>query len=375
MEANKEQAERCLQLAQRFLAKNNIAKAIKFVEKSVRLHKLPGAAELRRKCLDAAQRESKRQEEARRAKTRTSSSSSHRSSRSSNSSRSAKPAARSADMDAECSRIINTDSYYKVLGVTRNATQKEIKKAYRKRALKYHPDKNSAPGASEAFKVISEAFTTLSNEEKKHDYDRFGRQGGSSRSEFNRQQREGGTHQEVSPEDLFNMFFGMGPVRGRRVHPFQQRRNARDRPEAEGRHPLMQVLQLLPLLLIFFLTFSGGPSETTTADLPFRLGKSEHYPRRFTTKRGLHYYVPPDLAGEMRRNRDKLKMDSQVERYHIGMLQQECRQQQREQEELKWKARRAWGRRKQKLMQQVRDFQLSKCTMLEQMYYGGGRGY
>ena len=62
--------------------------------------------------------------------------------------------------------------YYKVLGVERSATQDEIKKAYRKLAVKYHPDKN--PGdkaAEEKFKEISEAYQVLGNEESRKKYD------------------------------------------------------------------------------------------------------------------------------------------------------------------------------------------------------------
>lgn len=68
--------------------------------------------------------------------------------------------------------------YYEVLGVSKTASADEIKKAYRKQALKYHPDRNSGDAEAEArFKEISEAYEVLSNDQKRQMYDRFGKDG------------------------------------------------------------------------------------------------------------------------------------------------------------------------------------------------------
>src|SRR5260370_33433909 len=67
--------------------------------------------------------------------------------------------------------------YYDVLGVTRNASKDDIKGSYRKLALQYHPDRNKAPEATEKFKEISEAYAILSDDEKRKQYDQFGREG------------------------------------------------------------------------------------------------------------------------------------------------------------------------------------------------------
>ena len=61
------------------------------------------------------------------------------------------------------------NNYYEILGVSKDATQDDIKKAYRKLAIQYHPDKN--PEGDEKFKQIAEAYDTVGDENKRRDYD------------------------------------------------------------------------------------------------------------------------------------------------------------------------------------------------------------
>ena len=64
--------------------------------------------------------------------------------------------------------------YYQVLGISKGASDDEIKKAYRKLAKQYHPDVNKEPGAEEKFKEVNEAYEVLSDPQKRATYDQFG---------------------------------------------------------------------------------------------------------------------------------------------------------------------------------------------------------
>jgi len=106
------------------------------------------------------------------------------------------------------SKMVKETKFYDLLGVGPSASDSELKKAYRKMALKYHPDKN--PEAGEKFKEISMAYEVLSNAEKRELYDKHGEQG---IKEGGAGGGGGGFH---SPTDLFDMFFGGGGGRGHR---------------------------------------------------------------------------------------------------------------------------------------------------------------
>ena len=94
--------------------------------------------------------------------------------------------------------------YYETLGVSRGANDEEIRRAFRKKAMEFHPDRNRTPGAEDAFKEINEAYQVLSDQDKRARYDRFGHAGvnGGSERPFDGADFFGGFG------DIFDSFFG-----------------------------------------------------------------------------------------------------------------------------------------------------------------------
>lgn len=119
-----------------------------------------------------------------------------------------------ANINLRLIKLIHTSSslsaknYYETLGVARNSSQKDIKKAYYQLAKKYHPDSNKGdPESAKKFQEVSEAYEVLSDETKRRDYDAFGSKGannytGGGTSGFQ------GFHSSMNPEELFRKIFG-----------------------------------------------------------------------------------------------------------------------------------------------------------------------
>lgn len=125
--------------------------------------------------------------------------------------------------------------YYEVMGLSRDASQEDIKKAYRRLARKYHPDVSSEPDAEQRFKELGEAYEVLKDPEKRAAYDKLGsrwQEGEEFRPppdwDFDFRTRGGGAEYEEFGDlggfsDFFENLFGGGRAHGRRGQPFRQR--------------------------------------------------------------------------------------------------------------------------------------------------------
>ncbi|XP_068659299.1 dnaJ protein ERDJ3B-like [Aristolochia californica] len=103
--------------------------------------------------------------------------------------------------------VIGGKSYYEILQVSKGASDEQIKRAYRKLALKYHPDKNAGnEEANKRFAEINNAYEVLSDREKRNIYDRYGEEG------LKQSAANGGRGAGMNIQDIFSSFFGGGPT-------------------------------------------------------------------------------------------------------------------------------------------------------------------
>lgn len=168
MDGNKDDAEICLQMAASALSTGNTAKAVRLLEKSRRMYPLP---ELQNRLEQAIERANPNPI----PPSKVSPSSSKPSPKMREEEQ---PAVRepTAEMLAAVKRIrqLRGKSHYEVLGLDHSCDEVQIKKSYRKLALRLHPDRNFADGAGEAFKRVGQAFMTLSDSKKRAYYDQTG---------------------------------------------------------------------------------------------------------------------------------------------------------------------------------------------------------
>ncbi|XP_010442370.1 PREDICTED: chaperone protein dnaJ 49-like [Camelina sativa] len=211
--------------------------------------------------------------------------------------------------NVELVRNVNRNSdYYAILGLEKNCSVEEIRKAYRKLSLKVHPDKNKAPGSEEAFKKVSKAFTCLSDGNSRSQYDQVGfvdefdhveRRNRRPRRRYNT--RNGFFDDEFEPDEIFRSFFGQQQQRNmfRASHAYRTRQ-ARNQPRQEepslAGPSCLTIIQILPfflLLLLAYLPFSEPeyslhkstsyqiPKTTQNMEISFFVRSSSAFDEKF----------------------------------------------------------------------------------------------
>ena len=375
--ANLDEAEKCRELGKSFLRAGEWAKAVKFFDKSLRLYSLPGVEAMRDRSQSNVDKPPSSSSPSSGSSSRSSSgakqgttftSPSRSASSTSGSGTGSSGRSYNAEQEKGSKEILalGKKSHYKVLGLSNGASSAEVKKAYRKQSLRYHPDKNSAPSAENAFKTINSAYDVLSDKEKRNIYDQVGHDtadqamsggGGGGGGGFGGRgfggSPFGGGHGDLNPEDLFNMFFqgGSGPPRqqrggrgaqffhqsfggGQRAETQHHNRHGQERAgDQESRPQLGQLLQILPMLIIFFLSFGSFGGSQQQQPL-FSLHKSPTYLHSMETSMGSHvlpgtpFYASQELWSVHHRKRlsdfDRLKIERDVHNQYSSLMHSNC---------------------------------------------------
>jgi len=287
-------------------------------------------------------------------------------------------------------RILQCKSdYYKILGLEKGATEDEVKKAYRKLALKLHPDKNQAPRADEAFKMLGKAFAVLSDKDKRDSYEQYGADGPQLQ-----QRGGGGFHHHggfydddgINPEEIFNMFFGGGIPTGHRMHRGRTHfrfhhgggrqhhhdpgRHRHRRETHESQNNLGVWLQFMPLLVLIGLSLI---SNLMTPDPIYSLHRypNRGYATRINTEKDrIPYYVKSDYVQEFPpQSAERRKVEAQVRSEFIENLRINCYQETLNAEQ---KMRRAQLYRDSKMMEQAKQMARPNCNRLDELNKNGG---
>ncbi|KAL4239655.1 DnaJ (Hsp40) [Mactra antiquata] len=372
MEGNRDESTRCISIAEKCINAGAYEKALKFLNKAERLYPTQKAKDL----IEHVQSLSKGCEEdvspPKDEGVRKRRGSLGRDN-STDSGRSSEP--KEKDYTNEqvemVKRVKKCKDYYEILGVEKDASEADMKKAYRKLALQMHPDKNKAPGATDAFKAIGNAFAVLSDPAKKKKYDVFGPEEGrsSGRNGGYEYDYSHGFEGDISPEELFNMFFGggfpSGHVYQRRnrhshMHTRQQYRfTSRQSSSNDGSATLL--LQLAPILLLVVLSLL---SSFFVSDPVFSLNRSDKYSaQRKTAQLHIPYYVKQDFtanfAGDLRR------IERQVEEEFVSNLRQNCWRERSYKENMLWRAR---NYADAKLYERAQNMETPSCDQLQKIY-------
>lgn len=350
MEVNKDEAERCIDIATEALKTGNITRAEKFLNKAENLYPSQRAKDLLQRLKTSGHKNSSSDAGPRKRAGATQP----------DKSASPEPKEYSKDQLELCRKIKRCKDYYEVLGISKEATDSEIKKAYKKLALQLHPDKNHAPGAVEAFKTLGNAAATLTDVEKRKSYDMYGAEGarnGRHHYQANHEHEHAyrNTYEsDFTAEELFNMFFGNGFPQHR---PTQRRYNDRGEPH---HHPQQQQQPSLAFGIILVLILVSMMSSFFTSDPIYSLQATSKYPiLRKTIHLSIPYYVKEKFESEYQGSLARL--ENSVEEEYIAVMKQNCYRERSYREVMMARAR-SFGSESQ--LEQAKSLKVTSCENL-----------
>lgn len=344
MDGNKDEALKCIQISKSAIKSGDKNRALKFLNKARRLDPSIEIDDLLSN-LSASETEAKSDDVPNDVNTSNPTQSVPRRRTSASGPSSSSTSSTSATYTEEQVTVVREikrkKDYYEVLGLEKNCSAEDIRKAYRKLSLKVHPDKNQAPGAEEAFKKVSKAFQCLSDEESRKKYDLVGsdepvyeRRGGGANGMrgFN-----GFYDGDIDADEIFRNFFfgGMQPATTANFSGFTFGPGVRVRTGGvdQGSNWLRMVIQLLPVLLILLMNFL--PSSEPV----YSFSQSYKYDYKLTTPKGVNFFVKSSNFEQQYppHSPERIAVEQQVEDDYRSALVHNCRH---EWQQLHWGYRR-----------------------------------
>lgn len=330
MDGNKDAAQNCLDIGNKALNDGEKAKALKFLAKAQRLDpSLPLGSllsSLRKEMKDAGSHDRRPQSEIKQNVSGTARANGD----------SAPKLAASTEQIEIVQRIRKTKDYYQILGLKKDCTTEEIRKAYKKISLKVHPDKNSAPGAEEAFKHVSKAFACLNENDSRAKYDQYGPEDPHKLAHQNaarsRYAQNGYAYGEMfDADEIFNsFFFGTNYPSTNAFQRAQYVRRYRtagsgqaaERSRSSDTSGLITFLQVLPVLALFLISLIplSKPVYNMEQVAPYNYQylTKEHQVPFFVSSGEFDKDYPPGSSS-------RRTLEAKVERDMIEMLGYNCR--------------------------------------------------
>jgi curved DNA-binding protein CbpA len=326
-EGNRDEADKCKQVAMTALSAGNKDKAIRMLEKAKRMCPSDGSIDqLLAQAQSYEPSTAPAEDEGMRHRTSSSNSSypsypesgagsRESSGRTSGTRRNKAGQEYTGEQAQEVQRVLRTKDYYQILGIAKDADENAVKKAYRKLAVKLHPDKNHAPGSEEAFKKLAKVCQCLQEADKRQVYDQYG-----DEDAIPQHRRQHYQQDFMTPEDLFNAFFGGGHVfhgGGHRQHNHEE--------GGEGGAQRAHLFQMLPVLLLVFLTLASNFASNNSAGRFSFTQTPQYQNERQTDTIGVSFFVTNDFEQHYQPHTKAMAdFERQVEMYYIRQLHSEC---------------------------------------------------
>lgn len=275
----------------------------------------------------------------------------------------------------ECERIINNNNYYDILNINKDFTPDDIKKAYKKLAIKFHPDKNNSPLAEEAFKKISTAYQTLSDPKLKEQFDKYGSEEEYREKYYQEHQKQYEDDIELDPFEIFQMFMSGGLdqntieklKRQRRRHQ-QQNANTPPMPQLSPKvMRIIQIVQMLPLILLFL--YYAMPSLLERTEMYSFVQDVEHPFKKVTFYNEINYYVGSAFMEKYNGKKKELKVqEKEIEKKYLEYLQTTCKEKKKKKKEIEYhlKFYKKGSKYNQQYVEELKMLNMESCGLYEE---------